>query len=81
MSGIETAVLFFLLWWVVLFTTLPFGVRRAENPEPGIDPGAPKNPRLMTKALVTTGIAGTLTVLIYFLLAAGMLPVREWLTS
>ena len=44
MSGIETAVLFFLLWWVVLFTTLPFGVRRAENPEPGIDPGAPENP-------------------------------------
>ena len=58
MSGIEIAVLFFLLWWVVLFTTLPFGVRRAENPQPGIDTGAPENPRLVTKALVTTGIAG-----------------------
>ena len=81
MSGIEIAVLFFLLWWVVLFTTLPFGVRRAENPQPGIDTGAPENPRLVTKALVTTGIAGSLTALIYFLVDAGLLPVREWLTS
>ena len=81
MSGIETAVLFFLLWWVVLFTTLPFGVRRVDNPEPGMDPGAPENPRLVTKVTVSTGIAGTLTALIYFLVNAGLLPVREWLTS
>ena len=81
MSGIEIVVLFFLLWWVVLFTTLPFGVRRVDNPGPGMDPGAPENPRLVTKVMVSTGIAGTLTALIYFLVKAGLLPVREWLTS
>ena len=43
--SISTALaIYFVLWWVVLFVTLPFGVRsQHEDGEgaPGTDPGAP----------------------------------------
>ena len=44
-TSISTALaIYFVLWWVVLFVTLPFGVRsQHEDGEgaPGTDPGAP----------------------------------------
>ena len=43
--SISTALaIYFVLWWIVLFVTLPFGVRsQHEDGEgaPGTDPGAP----------------------------------------
>ena len=50
---VTTAVaIFFLIWWVVLFAVLPFGVRsQHEEGEmaAGTDPGAPVIPRLGRK--------------------------------
>jgi predicted secreted protein len=58
MSGIMSQIFMFLvIWWLTLFVVLPWGVRRTENPEAGHDPGAPGNPMLLKKALITTGIA------------------------
>lgn len=81
MSVIEAIVFFVITWWLVLFTTLPFGVRRMENPEPGMEAGAPEKPRLVAKALVTTAIAGVLTGAVHLAAETGMLPIREWLTA
>ncbi|HKK30369.1 MAG TPA: DUF1467 family protein [Alphaproteobacteria bacterium] len=56
--GIGTGIAaFIIIWWVVLFTVLPWGVQRNSQPGPGEDPGAPVRHRLLLKALVTTGIA------------------------
>jgi predicted secreted protein len=49
--------IFLLIWFVVLFAVLPFGVRQQINPEPGHDPGAPAQPMLWRKALWTTVIS------------------------
>jgi predicted secreted protein len=51
-------VVFTIVWWVVFFAALPFGVRRPEahEMEPGQDPGAPHNPMLWRKVLATTAI-------------------------
>ena len=55
---ITTAVaIFFLIWWVVLFAVLPWGVRsQHEGGEiaPGTDPGAPAIPHLKRKLLWAT---------------------------
>jgi predicted secreted protein len=55
---ITTAVaIFFLIWWVVLFAVLPWGVRsQHEGGEvaPGTDPGAPAIPNLRWKLVWTT---------------------------
>ena len=52
--------IFFLIWWIVLFAVLPWGVRsQQEDAEvaPGTDPGAPAIPALWKKMIWTTVIA------------------------
>jgi len=51
------AAIFFLIWWVVLFAVLPWGVRsqhEAGEIAEGTDPGAPAVPNLRRKLLWTT---------------------------
>jgi len=54
MQWIGSIFVYIVVWWVVLFSVLPWGVRRQENPEPGHDPGAPVVPHLGRKVLATT---------------------------
>jgi predicted secreted protein len=52
--------IYFVLWWIVLFLTLPFGVRsQHEDGEgaPGTDPGAPVLARMGSKLIWTTIIS------------------------
>jgi predicted secreted protein len=49
--------IFFLIWWIVLFAVLPWGVRSQHEEGvvvPGTDPGAPVLPRLRRVLLWTT---------------------------
>jgi len=61
MAWSTAAAIYFVIWWVVLFTVLPFGVRNAsetgEAVEAGNDPGAPTIPALRAKLIWTTMIA------------------------
>jgi predicted secreted protein len=56
---ITTAIaIYFLIWWIVLFAVLPWGVRaQGEEAAPGTDPGAPAVPRLGLKLMWTTVLA------------------------
>ena len=51
------AAIFLLIWFVILFAVLPWGVRQQTDTEPGHDPGAPANPQIGRKALITTVIS------------------------
>jgi predicted secreted protein len=54
------AAIFFLIWWVVLFAVLPWGVRSQYEEgaiAPGTDPGAPVMPRLRRTLVWTTLVA------------------------
>ena len=59
--SISTAfAIYFVLWWIVLFLTLPFGVRsQHEDGEgaPGTDPGAPITAKMGSKLIWTTVIS------------------------
>lgn len=61
MSLTTSLAIYFIIWWVVLFTVLPFGVRNAAEEgvavEAGNDPGAPTIPAIWTKLLWTTIVA------------------------
>ena len=51
---------YFIIWWVLLFAILPFGIRSQHELDdivPGSDPGAPARPRLLLKLAVNTVIA------------------------
>jgi predicted secreted protein len=52
--------IFFLIWWVVLFAVLPWGIRsqhEGSDMVAGTDPGAPTKARIGWKLLWTTLIA------------------------
>ncbi|MFZ2159161.1 MAG: DUF1467 family protein [Bradyrhizobium sp.] len=62
--SISTALaIYFVLWWVTLFLTLPFGVRsQHEDGEgaPGTDPGAPIASQMGRKLIWTTLISAVI---------------------
>lgn len=50
--------IYFLIWWIVLFAVLPWGVRaQGEGGAAGTDPGAPRVPHLKAKLVWTTAVA------------------------
>lgn len=58
--GIAT---FVIIWWVLFFAILPFGVRsqhEADSMVPGTDPGAPIRHRIGLKMLINTLLAAVL---------------------
>ena len=60
MSIFTGFVVYAVIWWLVLFTVLPWGAHPVDNPEKGHATSAPKNPNLKIKFLVTTVIAAIL---------------------
>jgi len=60
---------FFVIWWLSFVAVLPIGNRsQAEAGEvtAGTDPAAPVAPHLLRRALIATGIAIALTVLLFW---------------
>lgn len=76
MTWVTGLAVYFVVWWVVLFTVLPWGVRSADTPLPGNAPSAPENPRLWLKAGVTTAIAGLVWLAIYGLIESDLISLR-----
>jgi predicted secreted protein len=52
--------IYFVLWWLVLFLTLPFGIRTQHDDgsgSPGTEPGAPIASRMGRKLIWTTALS------------------------
>jgi predicted secreted protein len=60
MNWITGLLVYMVIWWTVIFAVLPLGVRRIENPTPGVDHGAPEKPQLLRKAIICTAISAVL---------------------
>ncbi len=70
-------VVFVVVWWLVFFAALPWGVRRGEGADQGHDAGAPAHPHLWIKAAVTTIIAALLTLAVWFVVTSDLLSFRS----
>ncbi len=69
--NIATIILVYVIaWWMVFFAALPVGVKSQHETEEGVtegtEPGAPANPNLRMKAIVTSIIAFVLTAAYYY---------------
>ena len=64
------------IWWIVIFAVLPFGVRPAEEGDPGHAAGAPARPRMMLKAVVTTIIAAAIWLCFFWALHDNLVSFR-----
>ncbi len=70
-------VVFTIVWWLVFFMALPFGVKVPDEPEPGHAPSAPDKPRVALKAAITTVIAVALTGLAVAAVEYDVIAFRE----
>ncbi len=72
--------IYFVMWWIVLFLTLPFGVRsQHEDGEgsPGTDPGAPVASQMVRKLIWTTVISAILFAVAVLAYNEGLLSVER----
>lgn len=79
MSLVSAIGIYFVIWWLVLFMVLPWGVRtQHEEGEitPGSNPSSPVRPMLWRKALATTLISFVFLGVVYVVLAQGWLDFR-----
>ena len=76
-------IVYVMIWWIIFFSVLPIGIQ--SNKEiykekiGGNDPGAPKNPRIVQKFLLTTLITSIIFAVIYYLVENDFLNLREFL--
>jgi predicted secreted protein len=69
--------IYFIIWWVVLFMVLPWGVHsQSESGEvaPGTDPGAPAVHVVWRKLLWTTAIASILFGILAAIYELNLIP-------
>jgi predicted secreted protein len=73
--NISTAfAIYFVIWWIVLFVTLPFGVRSQHedgDSVAGTDPGAPVATKMGRKLIWTTVLSAVIFAVAWFAYQAG----------
>ena len=74
--------IYIILWWIVLFAILPWGVRTQEPSEviPGTDPGAPTAPALAAKMMWTTIVSAIVFALGYVAYVSRLLTFADLVT-
>jgi predicted secreted protein len=76
MTWISGTVVYVLSWWIVLFCVLPLGIRPAREGHLGHDAGAPANPWIGRRLLLTSLIAGIVTGAVYLFIRSGWINLR-----
>jgi predicted secreted protein len=59
---LDFLVIYLILWWLVFFVMLPFGVERDQDVRFGNDPGAPKKSLVKKKAIISSFVTLILTL-------------------
>ena len=76
-------IVYVLIWWIIFFSVLPIGIQsnkeKFKQKIEGIDPGAPNNPKIGKKFLITTILTSIIFLLIYYLVKFNFLNLREYL--
>jgi len=71
------------IWWIIFFSVLPVGIQsnkeKFKEKIEGTDPGAPINPKIGKKFLITTLITSIIFIVIYYLVEFNLLNLREYL--
>ena len=58
--------IYVIIWWIVVFTILPIGIVKPDKIEKGHAEGAPLNPQILKKFLITSVIAFVLWLVVFY---------------
>ncbi len=75
---------YFIIWWVVLFAVLPFGVRtqgEAGHVVPGTPESAPAQFRLLNVVMITTAVSAVVFVVLWLGVRYGVIDVYGLLSQ
>ena len=80
MSITGSLVVFVCLWWIVFFAMLPIDVNREKKDNiEGADPGAPENPKILKKIVLSTAITSIIFIIIYLLVKYEYFNLRNFI--
>ena len=68
MTLFNSIVLYLIIWWLALFIFLPFWVTKQKKTKKGHDPGAPENPRLKLKIILTSIFSFIIWLIIFVII-------------
>ncbi len=81
MQPVSIAAFYFIIWWLVLFVVLPWGVSSShelgEEVEPGTAKAAPVKPRMLLKFGITTVLAGLIFSVVYYVVVYDVIALDE----
>lgn len=80
MSITGSLVVFVCLWWIVFFAMLPIDVNREKKDNiEGVDPGAPENPKILKKIVLSTAITSIIFIIVYLLVKYEYFNLRNFI--
>ncbi|MDC0473193.1 DUF1467 family protein [Pelagibacteraceae bacterium] len=83
MGTTGSLIVYVCIWWIVFFSVLPIGIKPSDEKYKetlsGNDPGAPKNPKIAKKFIITTVISSIIFLAIYYMVKSNYLNLREYL--
>ena len=80
MSITGSLVVFVCLWWIVFFAMLPIDVNREKKGNiEGVDPGAPENPKILKKIVLSTAITSIIFIIVYLLVKYEYFNLRNFI--
>ena len=78
-----SVIIYVMIWWIVFFSVLPVGIQSNKEiqnkSDKRFDSGAPKNPNIAKKFLITTIITSIVFIVIYYLVYNNFLNLRNFL--
>ena len=83
MGTTGSLIVYVCIWWIVFFSVLPIGIQSSgdkykDNLKRN-DPGAPKNPKIAKRFIITTIITTIIFLGIYYMVNNNYLNLREYL--
>jgi len=80
MNPFNMFVLYLVIWWIMLFMVLPFGVKGQHEDDdvvPGSEPGAPQKSLIKKKLLITTGLAVIGFAIVYCMIVFDLFNIAD----
>jgi len=79
MGWVSGIAVYVIIWWLVIFMVLPWGIQTigADDVARGHASSAPRRPRMLLKAAVTTVVAAVLWLIVFWIIDSGAISLAQ----